>query len=67
MLTTQLLPGGLIRTCSDKSMKIRQIGTGVEYAEAIDPVDSGRTYTETATPIKVTDVVGDLAQAPAAL
>ena len=24
-----------------------QDGTGIEYAEAYDPIDSGRTYTET--------------------
>lgn len=34
-----------IRTWSDKGMKIER--DGAMYEEAIDPVDSGRTYTET--------------------
>ena len=37
----------LVRTYSDTGYMIRQDGTGVLYTEAIDPVDSGRTYTET--------------------
>lgn len=37
----------LIRTYSDTGYMIQQDGTGVLYTEAIDPVDSGRTYTET--------------------
>lgn len=34
-----------IRTWSDKEMMIER--DGAMYEEAIDPVDSGRTYTET--------------------
>ena len=34
-----------IRTWSDKDMMIER--DGALYEEAIDPVDSGRTYTET--------------------
>ena len=37
----------LMRTYSDTGHMIRQDGTGVVYSEAIDPVESGRTYTET--------------------
>ncbi len=40
---------------SDAGFKIRQDGTGVIYDDAIDPVDSGRTYTETEVPIVVYD------------
>ena len=39
----------LIRTYSDSGHYIRR--DGVQYAEAIDPADSGRTYTETDVPI----------------
>ncbi|WP_195278961.1 hypothetical protein [Clostridium sp. J1101437_171009_A5] len=37
----------LMRTFSDTGHMIRQDGTGVVYSEAIDPAESGRTYTET--------------------
>ena len=37
----------LVRTYSDANRMIRQDGTGAVYAEAYDPVGSGRTYTET--------------------
>ena len=36
-----------IRTYSDTYMVTR---AGVEYDEAIDPIDSGRQYTESTTP-----------------
>ena len=36
-----------VRTYSDSSRMIKQDGTGAIYAEAYDPADSGRTYTET--------------------
>ena len=36
-----------VRTYSDANRMIRQDGTGAVYSEAIDPADSGRTYTET--------------------
>lgn len=38
----------LIRTYSDAGYMIER--DGVEYVEAIDPIDSGRVYTETETP-----------------
>lgn len=37
----------LTRTYSDANRMIKQDGTGAVYSEAYDPVDSGRTYTET--------------------
>ena len=37
----------LVRTYSDANRMIQQDGTGAVYAEAYDPVGSGRTYTET--------------------
>lgn len=37
----------LVRTYSDTGHMIRQDGTGAIYSEAVDPVEMGRTYTET--------------------
>lgn len=37
----------LVRTSSDAGYLIRQDGTGAVYDEAVDPVEMGRTYTET--------------------
>lgn len=42
--------GRVTRTWSDAGMLIEQNGTGDLYGEAIDPADSGRTYTETNVP-----------------
>ena len=36
----------LIRTYSNRNHYIIQDGTGIEYAEAIDPEQMNRTYTE---------------------
>lgn len=36
---------------SDAGYMIEQMGTGIHYVEAIDPINSGRTYTETDQPI----------------
>ena len=36
-----------VRTYSDANRMIKQDSTGAVYSEAYDPVDSGRTYTET--------------------
>ena len=36
-----------VRTYSDANRMIQQDGTGNIYSEAVDPVGSGRTYTET--------------------
>lgn len=40
----------LTRTYSDSGHYIQR--DGVQYAEAIDPLDSGRTYTETDVPME---------------
>lgn len=42
----------LNRTYSDEGFYIIQDGTGIKYAEAIDPAELGRTYTETDEPIE---------------
>lgn len=41
----------LVKTYSTEGYRIER--DGVEYDEAIDPVDSGRKYTETGNKIKV--------------
>ena len=45
----------LVRTYSDANRMIQQDGAGNIYSEAVDPVGSGRTYTETDTPIERTE------------
>lgn len=40
-----------VHSYSDSGMQIIQSGTGIYYSEAYDPADSGRTYTESTTPI----------------
>lgn len=45
----------LIRTYSDAGFKIRKNGTDEIYDEAIDPADSGRTYSETDEPVEAPD------------
>ena len=42
----------LIRTFSDSGVLIHGGYPEGDYAEAIDPIDSGRTYTETDIPIE---------------
>lgn len=37
----------LTHTYSDSGYMIKQDSTGIVYSEAYDPIDSGRTYTET--------------------
>lgn len=52
MLKTETVTYGekeYIRTWSDTSMLIERDGN--LYEEAVDPIDSGRTYTETEQPI----------------
>lgn len=39
----------MARTYSDAGMKIER--DGVRYSEAVDPIGSGRTYTETDEPV----------------
>ena len=45
----------LVKTYSDTGFKIRQNETRDIYDEAIDPADSGRTYTETDEPIETSE------------
>lgn len=45
----------LVRTYSDARLMIKQVGTEIVYTEAVDPVGSGRTYTETDIAIEQTE------------
>ncbi len=45
----------LVRTYSDAHLMIKQDGTEIVYSEAVDPIGSGRTYTETDITIEQTD------------
>jgi len=47
MIIVENYKEGLVRSYSDAGFQIRQDGTGIVYDEAIDPANSGRTYTET--------------------
>lgn len=53
MIITENYNEKLVRTYSDAGMKIER--DGVQYDEAIDPKDSGRTYTETDIPVEIPD------------
>lgn len=53
-IRTEDIGGGLTRTWSDIGMRIER--DGARYDEAIDPTDSGRTYTETTEPVPSEDV-----------
>lgn len=59
----------LVRTYSDANLMIRQDSTGNIYSEAVDPLNSGRTYTETDIVIERTedDRVAQLEEDSAAL
>lgn len=53
--TITIGPRQLIRTYSDAGMKIER--DGIRYDEAVDPIGTGRTYTETDERIEVLEVV----------
>lgn len=55
-IKTETLEGGLVRTFSAAGMMLRQSGTGIEYAEAVDPAGSGRSYAETKTRVATPEV-----------
>lgn len=51
MIKTETI-GNFIRTYSDRGMKIHGGQPEGDYDEALDPIGSGRTYTETNIPIE---------------
>lgn len=48
-----------VRTWSDKAVKIHGGMPEADYDEAVDPIESGRTYTETDIPIDVDDATAE--------
>ena len=52
MIKTEII-GNLIKTYSDLGMKIHGGLPESDYDEAYDPIELGRTYTETDIPIEV--------------
>ena len=54
MIKTEII-GNLIKTYSDLGVKIHGGLPEADYDEAYDPIDSGRTYTETDIPIDSED------------
>ena len=48
------------RTFSDEGYMIER--DGIKYGEAIDPIDSGRTYTETTEKIEVEEELTEIEQ-----
>lgn len=51
MIKTEI-KGNLVHTWSDSGMKIHGGVPEADYDEAYDPIDAGRTYTETNIPIE---------------
>ena len=51
MIKTEII-GNLIKTYSDLGMKIHGGMPEADYDEAYDPIEMGRTYTETDIPIE---------------
>lgn len=47
MIIQELIGNDLVRTYSDKNVYIHGGFPEADYAEAVDPVGMGRTYTET--------------------
>ena len=47
MIIQELIGNDLVRTYSDKNVYIHGGFPEADYAEAVDPVSMGRTYTET--------------------
>ncbi len=52
MIVKEDINGRLIKHSSDNGLYIRQVETGIEYAEAIDVIPCRYTYEETDKPIE---------------
>jgi len=55
MIVQEPYGDNLIRTYSDKGVYIHGGFPEADYEEAIDPIEMGRTYTETDIPIPIED------------
>ena len=51
MVVYEKISDTLVKAHSDQGMMIQKDGTEDLYEEAIDPVSTGRTYTETDQPV----------------
>lgn len=58
MIKTEII-GNLVKTYSDIGMKIHGGFPEGDYDEAYDPIDSGRTYTETDIPIETDEATAE--------
>lgn len=58
MIKTEI-KGNIVHTWSDQNVKIHGGAPEGDYDEAYDPIDSGRTYTETNIPIEEEDVTAE--------
>lgn len=58
MIKTEII-GNLIKTYSDIGMKIHGGFPEADYDEAYDPIDSGRTYTETNIPVETDEATAE--------
>ena len=63
IITEKLTINGraFIKTYSDQGCMVER--NGAQYAEAIDPEETGRTYTETAVPVEGLSEIEEKAQA----
>lgn len=52
MIIQEIIGNGLVRTYSDQNVYIHGGFPEADYAEAVDPVSMGRTYTETDIPVE---------------
>ena len=55
MVIEEILNDRLVRHYSNNGMMIKQVETGIEYADAVDVIPCRYTYEETETPIETTE------------
>ena len=60
MIVREQIGGTLVKTYSDLGVMVHGGNPEANYAEVIDPISAGRTYTETNIPIPVPDAPEEL-------
>lgn len=63
MIIQEIISETLVRTYSDRNVMIHGGFPEGDYAEAIDPISAGRTYTETNIPIPAPEMPEGLTEA----
>lgn len=63
MIIQEIISETLVRTYSDKDVMIHGGFPEGDYAEVIDPISAGRTYTETNIPIPAPEMPEGLTEA----